>query len=224
MRVLERGVDFLGDCRDAGEESADSSEPVVRGAIEGDGFDVAPRLAAEGGEERDGARLFVLAHLAVAEVEDGGVGVDVEAFHQRPVLRAVHLGHVDLALQLLRERGPYRRELLAVPARGSERGARVSETRASARAASDATGKSVASGPRAVEGGMLTLAEDTHEHQSAYTSTRVGPLATPASKVSSLSSTTWPSGRSVAIAGAARHTSASVRSVARMAGARASIL
>lgn len=68
---------------------------------------------------------------------------------------------------------------------------------------------------------MLTLAEDTHEHQSAYTSTRVGPLATPASKLSSLSSTTRPSGRSVAIAGAARHTSASVRSVARMAGARA---
>jgi len=95
--------------------------------------------------------------------------------------------------------------------------------RASAR--SDATGKAVASGARAVEGGkrwtMLTLAEDTHEHQSAYTSTRVGPLATPASKLSSLSSTTRPSGRSVAIAGAARHTSASVRSVARMAGARA---
>ena len=60
---------------------------------------------------------------------------------------------------------------------------------------------------RDLAGRVSRFGRGTHEHQSAYTSTSVGPFATSASNVTSVSSMTLPG--AIAPAGATAHASAS---------------
>ncbi len=65
-------------------------------------------------------------------------------------------------------------------------------------------------------GGIRRASVGTHVHQSAETTTNVGPFATSASKLLSVSSTTLPVGGAAAHEGAATHTrSASARTSRR---------